>query len=170
MRTIHICTNLCETRRACMWRIRRRRDATRRVPVRRTSRHLRQVMHQLPTRKERSLYPNTRRTVGVRTQTNGRANRGFLSQWLQDRFYNPNWCSIRRRHLERALRVIMGRTCDAPGFQPGLLTLMIRSNGMTFVKRQSTWVVTSKTSLTTPNDSRWSISGQNWSNPSPNPF
>jgi hypothetical protein len=144
-----------------------RRDTSGSGP--RTSRHLRLVMHQLPTRKERSLYPNTRRTVGVRTQTSERASKGFLSAWLQNHFYNLNWRSIRRRYLERALRVIMGRTCDAPGFEAGLLTLMIRSNGLTFVK-QSTWVITSKTSTTTPNDSPWSISSQNWSHPSPNSF
>jgi hypothetical protein len=51
---------------------------TRRVPVPRTSCHLRPVMHQLPTGKERSMYPNTHRTVGVRTQTNGWAGGGFL--------------------------------------------------------------------------------------------
>jgi hypothetical protein len=54
----------------------------------------------------------------------------------------------------------MAQRCDGSGFQPGLLTLMIRSNGLTLVKRQSTWAITSKTSPTTPNDSLWSTLGQ----------
>jgi hypothetical protein len=43
--------------------------------------------------------------------------------------------------------------CDAPGFHPGSLTLTIESNELTLVKRWSTWVITSKTSPTTPNES-----------------
>jgi hypothetical protein len=53
--------------------------------------------------------------------------------------------------------------CDAPGFQPGVLTLMIRSTELTLVKRRSTWAITSKTSPTTPNDpfgQPWSTFGQ----------
>jgi hypothetical protein len=45
-----------------------------------------------------------------------------------------------------------GAPCDALGFQPGLLTLMIRSTELTLVKRRSTRAITSKTSPTTPND------------------
>jgi hypothetical protein len=50
--------------------------------------------------------------------------------------------------------------CDAPGFQPGLLTLMSRSTVLTLVKRWSTWAITSKASPTTPNDTPWSTHGQ----------
>jgi hypothetical protein len=50
--------------------------------------------------------------------------------------------------------------CDAPGFQPELLTLMSRSTALTLVKRRSTWAITSKTSPTTPNDTPWSTNGQ----------
>jgi hypothetical protein len=52
---------------------------------------------------------------------------------------------------------LRGVGCDAPGFQPGLLTLMIRSTKLTLVKRRSTWAITS-TSPTTPND----CFGQPW--------
>jgi hypothetical protein len=45
--------------------------------------------------------------------------------------------------------------CDAPGFQPELLTLMSRSTLLTLVKRQSTWAITSKTLPTTPNDQHY---------------
>jgi hypothetical protein len=55
-----------------------------------------------------------------------------------------------------------GVGCDAPGFQPGLLTLMIWSTALTLVKRRSTWAITSKTSPTTPNDTPWSTHGQGW--------
>jgi hypothetical protein len=48
--------------------------------------------------------------------------------------------------------------CDAPGFQPESITLMIRSTELTLVKRRSTWAITSKTSPMTP-------CGQPWSNP-----
>jgi hypothetical protein len=50
--------------------------------------------------------------------------------------------------------------CDAPGFQLGSLTLMIRSIVLTLVKRRSTWAITSKTSPTIPNDTPWSTHGQ----------
>jgi hypothetical protein len=50
--------------------------------------------------------------------------------------------------------------CDAPGFQPGYLTLMIRSTELTLVKRRPTWDITSKTSPTTPNDTPWPTHGQ----------
>jgi hypothetical protein len=53
--------------------------------------------------------------------------------------------------------------CDAPGFQPELLTLMSRSTVLTLVKRRSTWAITSKTSPTNPNDpfgQPWSTLGQ----------
>jgi hypothetical protein len=39
---------------------------------------------------------------------------------------------------------------------------MIRSTVLTLVKQQSTWAITSKTSLTTPNDTPWSTHGQGW--------
>jgi hypothetical protein len=52
--------------------------------------------------------------------------------------------------------------CDAPGFQPELLTLMSRSTVLTWVKRRSTWAIISKTSPTTPNDTPWSTNGQGW--------
>jgi hypothetical protein len=45
--------------------------------------------------------------------------------------------------------------CDTPGFQLASLTLMTKSAGSnlpTFVKPRSTWVITSKTSPTNPND------------------
>jgi hypothetical protein len=89
------------------------------------------------------------------------------------------WASARRIHLSSvdlvsvlrstptaaalALRldpVARGSPCDAPGFQPGYLTLMIRSTELTLVKRRSTWAITSKTSPTTPNDTPWSTHGQ----------
>jgi hypothetical protein len=60
--------------------------------------------------------------------------------------------------------------CDAPGFQPGPLTLMIRSNTLTLVKRRSTWAITSKTSPTTPTDPLWSTLVNLWSNPSKKPL
>jgi hypothetical protein len=50
--------------------------------------------------------------------------------------------------------------CDAPGFQPGLITLMNRSTALTLVERRSTWAITPKTSSTTPNDTPWSTHGQ----------
>jgi hypothetical protein len=50
--------------------------------------------------------------------------------------------------------------CDAPGFRSGALTLMSRSTKLTFVKRRSTWAITSKTSLTIPRDPPWSTYGQ----------
>jgi hypothetical protein len=49
--------------------------------------------------------------------------------------------------------------CDAPGFQPELLTLMSRSTVLTLVKRRSTWAITSKTSQIIPNDAPWSTHG-----------
>jgi hypothetical protein len=52
--------------------------------------------------------------------------------------------------------------CDALGFQPGLLTLMNRSTALTLISRRSTWVITSKTSPTTPKDTPWSTHGQGW--------
>jgi ribonuclease HI len=52
--------------------------------------------------------------------------------------------------------------CDAPGFQPGLLTLMIRSTVLTLVKRRSTWAITLKTSPMTPNGTPWTTHGQGW--------
>jgi hypothetical protein len=55
---------------------------------------------------------------------------------------------------------LRGVGCDAPGFQPGSLTLMIRSTELTLVKRWSTWAITSKTSPTIPNDTPWSTHGQ----------
>jgi hypothetical protein len=57
---------------------------------------------------------------------------------------------------------LRGVGCDAPGFQSGLLTLMIRSTELTLVKRWSTWAITLKTSPTTPNDTPWSTHGQGW--------
>jgi hypothetical protein len=45
--------------------------------------------------------------------------------------------------------------CDAPGFKLASLTLMAesaKSNRLTVVKPRSTWVITSKTELTTSND------------------
>jgi hypothetical protein len=65
---------------------------------------------------------------------------------------------------------LRGVGCDAPGFQPGSLTLMIQSNVLTLVKRRSTWAITSKTSPTTPNDSLWSTLVNLWSNPSQKPL
>jgi hypothetical protein len=56
--------------------------------------------------------------------------------------------------------------CDAPGFQPSSLTLMIRSTELTLVKRQSTRAITSKTSPKNPNDPPWSTLGQVGQNPS----
>jgi hypothetical protein len=58
---------------------------------------------------------------------------------------------------------LRGVGCDAPGFQPELLTLMSRSTMLTLVKRRSTWAITSKTSPTNPNDrfgQPWSALGQ----------
>jgi hypothetical protein len=55
---------------------------------------------------------------------------------------------------------LRGVGCDAPGFQLELVTLMSRSTALTLVKRRSTWAITSKTSLTNPNDTPWSTSGQ----------
>jgi hypothetical protein len=52
--------------------------------------------------------------------------------------------------------------CDALGFQPDLLTLMNRSTALTLVNRRSTWVITLKTSPTTPKDTPWSTHGQGW--------
>jgi hypothetical protein len=60
--------------------------------------------------------------------------------------------------------------CDTPGFHLGSLTLTIGSNELTLVKRRSTWVITSTTSPTTPNDSYWSTLGQVGQNPSQNPL
>jgi hypothetical protein len=60
--------------------------------------------------------------------------------------------------------------CDAPGFQPGLLTLMIRSNKLNLVKRRSTWTITSKTSPTTPNDTLGQLMVKVWSKPWSNPL
>jgi hypothetical protein len=60
--------------------------------------------------------------------------------------------------------------CDAPGFQPGLLTLMIWSTVLTLVKRRSTWAITSKTSPMTPNDTLWSTIVTPWSKPYPKPL
>jgi hypothetical protein len=55
---------------------------------------------------------------------------------------------------------LRGVGCDAPSFQSGSLTLMIRSTELTLVKRWSTCAITSKTSPTNPNDTPWSTSGQ----------
>jgi hypothetical protein len=60
--------------------------------------------------------------------------------------------------------------CDAPSFEPELLTLMSRSTTLTLVKRRSTWAITSKTSPTNPNDPFWSTLVNPWSNPSKNPL
>jgi hypothetical protein len=56
--------------------------------------------------------------------------------------------------------LLRGVGCDAPGFQPGSLTLMSRSTVLTLVKRWSTLAITSKTSPPTSNDSLWSTSSQ----------
>jgi hypothetical protein len=59
---------------------------------------------------------------------------------------------------------LRGGGCDAPSFQPGSLTLIIRSSESTLVKRRSTWAITSKTSPMTSNDpfgQPWSTFGQN---------
>jgi hypothetical protein len=56
-----------------------------------------------------------------------------------------------------------------PRFSLKSLTLMIKSNQLTLVKRWSTWAITLKTSPTTPNDPPWSTFGQDWSNTSQNP-
>jgi hypothetical protein len=71
---------------------------------------------------------------------------------------------LRRRTPVRPV-LLTGQTgqthrCDPLGFQPGLLTLIIRSTELTWIKRRSTWAITSKTSPTTPNDTPWSTNGQ----------
>jgi hypothetical protein len=65
---------------------------------------------------------------------------------------------------------LRGVGCDAPGFQPGLLTLMIRSTELTLVKQLSTWAITSKPSPTTPNGPFWSTLVNPWSNATQNPL
>jgi hypothetical protein len=60
--------------------------------------------------------------------------------------------------------------CDAPGFQPEHLTLIIQSTVLTLVKRRSTWAITSKTSPTNPNDPFWSTLVNPGSNPTQNPL
>jgi hypothetical protein len=65
---------------------------------------------------------------------------------------------------------LRGVGCDAPSFQSGSLTLMIRTTELTLVKRRSTWAITSKTSPMTPNDPFWSTLVNPWSNPTQNPL
>jgi hypothetical protein len=65
---------------------------------------------------------------------------------------------------------LRGVGCDAPGFQLGSLTLMIRSTELTLVKRRSTWAITSKTSPTTPNGPLWSTRDTFGQNPTQNPL
>jgi hypothetical protein len=74
--------------------------------------------------------------------------------------FQKSFESLRTSHI--ALEVQLGnlKNCDAPGLQPGLLTLMSRSTVLTLVKWRSTWAITSKTSPTSSNDPLWSISGQ----------
>jgi hypothetical protein len=63
-----------------------------------------------------------------------------------------------------------GARCDAPGFRPGYVTLMIRSTVLTLVKRRSTWAIISKTSPTNPNDSFWSTKVHLGQNPAQKPL
>jgi hypothetical protein len=81
-----------------------------------------------------------------------------------------NCIRLNYKHNTYNISLNRQRHCDAPGFQSGLLTLMNWSTVLTWVKRRSTWAITSKTSPTTPNDPFWSTLVNPWSNPTQNPL
>jgi hypothetical protein len=68
--------------------------------------------------------------------------------------------------VRREVGLILVRICDAPGFKLVSLTLMTKSaesNLLTLVKPRSTWVITSKTSPTTPIDPLDQVNTHLWS-------
>jgi hypothetical protein len=82
----------------------------------------------------------------------------FESKDIGHTLCEHNWVNSMHEELESFERNQVWELvdpCDAPGFQPELLTLLSRSTVLTLVKRRSTWAITSKTSPTNPNDTPW---------------